>query len=796
MNTGVRTTMTFRVAAWLLAWSTIPASASLWAQESVPAREPYAAAVAALEPWIEAQCKEKAIPSLSIALIDDQHVVWARGFGYADPKARVPATAETVYRVGSVSKLFTDLAAMQLVEAGRLDLDAPVTRVLSKFHPHDPFGKPITTRQLMTHRAGLVREPPVGHYFDPIEPSLAATVESLNDTTLIYAPESRTKYSNAGIAVVGLEVEQLRSEPFARALQHTVLEPLGMTRTSLDPGPNLKRNLAQGLMWSYDGQTIPTPTFNLGTSSAGNLVSTVNDLGRFVSALFAGGRGQAGVVVKPETLRAMWEPQFAKDGGSRQFGIGFALGELDGHRRVGHGGAVYGFATDVAALPDDKIGAVVIASRDFANGLSERVSNTALQFMLAVKAGKPLPTIETTEPVAPEQARKLAGTYAGPERVIELIETDGRLYLSFPEGGPRFELRKQGESLVVDSVFAFGAKIEIKGDAQLVLRGMTFDRVPDRRPAPIPARWEGLIGEYGWDHDVLYILEKGGRLHALIEWFMLYPLEELGPDTFKFPDSGLYESERLVFRRDASGRATEVDEAGVIFKRRKIDGEGGSTFRITPLRPVAELRAEALASRPPSEVGDFLPADLVEPTSLDGSIQLDIRYASENNFLSSPVYESPRAFLERPAAESLVRAHRKLEPLGYGLLIHDAYRPWYVTKMFWDATSPENHHFVADPSKGSKHNRGAAVDVTLYDRRSGLPAAMVGGYDEFSPRSFPNYPGGTDLQRWHRRLLRTTLESEGFRVYEFEWWHFDAAHWDRYPILNVPFESLAGQPRN
>jgi D-alanyl-D-alanine dipeptidase len=131
-----------------------------------------------------------------------------------------------------------------------------------------------------------------------------------------------------------------------------------------------------------------------------------------------------------------------------------------------------------------------------------------------------------------------------------------------------------------------------------------------------------------------------------------------------------------------------------------------------------------------------------------------------------------------------------LQPLGYGLLIHDAYRPWYVTKIFWDATPPEGKIFVADPSQGSRHNRGCAADLTLYDLASGNPIEMPGTYDEMSPRSFPDYPGGTSLQRWHRDLLRRAMESEGFTVYEHEWWHFDYKDWHEYPILNIKFEDL------
>src|SRR5262249_52627623 len=157
-----------------------------------------------------------------------------------------------------------------------------------------------------------------------------------------------------------------------------------------------------------------------------------------------------------------------------------------------------------------------------------------------------------------------------------------------------------------------------------------------------------LIGEYGWDHNVLYVLEREGTLYALIEWFFAYPLKEEGPDWFRFPDSGLYQDEGLVFTRDPGGRATQVEAAGVVFPRRKLDGEDGTTFRITPVRPVADVRVEALAARPPREEGEFLAPDLVDLAALDPTIRLDIRYATTNNFLGTPIYTSARAFMQRP----------------------------------------------------------------------------------------------------------------------------------------------------
>lgn len=221
-----------------------------------------------------------------------------------------------------------------------------------------------------------------------------------------------------------------------------------------------------------------------------------------------------------------------------------------------------------------------------------------------------------------------------------------------------------------------------------------------------------------------------------------------------------------------------------------VEGVSNGIFRIQPLHPIPELTREALAEKPPVESGSFRKSDLVELTKLDPSIKLDIRYAGTNNFLSTPVYSQARAFLQRPAAEALVRANKKLAPLGYGLIIHDGYRPWYVTKVFWDATPADKHIFVADPAQGSKHNRGCAVDLSMYDLKTGKEVEMPSVYDEMTPRAFTDYPGGTDAERKRREVLRDAMQAEGFVVNPREWWHFDYKDWQKYPIGNQRFEDL------
>ena len=276
--------------------------------------------------------------------------------------------------------------------------------------------------------------------------------------------------------------------------------------------------------------------------------------------------------------------------------------------------------------------------------------------------------------------------------------------------------------------------------------------------------------------QLVYILEKDGEL---VEYSEKAGYSTLNPKSLKV-------------EKDSKGLVTGVVMSGVTLTRHRLPSEDGTTFRITPVRPVAGLREEALKAVPPAEEGEFRSYDLVELKFLDPDISLDIRYATTNNFMSTAFYSQARAFLERPAAQALVAALADLRAQGFGLLIYDAYRPWYVTKMFWEAVPPEDKVFVADPDKGSKHNRGCAVDVTLYDLKTGKPVEMTGGYDEMSDRSYPNFPGGTSLQRWHREVLRKAMEAHGFTVYDAEWWHFDYKDWAKYPVLNIRFEAIGG----
>ena len=309
-------------------------------------------------------------------------------------------------------------------------------------------------------------------------------------------------------------------------------------------------------------------------------------------------------------------------------------------------------------------------------------------------------------------------------------------------------------------------------------------------PRDAPSELERLIGEYRSGDAVLTVYEVDGALFADGLTMHQIPLRRLGGTRYAAAAAPNQAPTALNFEIDRARRATAVVVAGNRLEARDIGAEVVQKIRAGVQADQGRLRAAALSAKPPTEPAPKRAFDLVDLTSVDPGIKLDIRYASSNNFIGFPLYERPAAYMQRPAADALGRVERALAPKGYGLLIHDAYRPWFVTKMFWDATPESSHVFVADPAQGSRHNRGCAVDLTLYDLKTGRAVEMTGRYDEMSPRSYADYVGGTSRQRWLRALLRQAMEAQGFVVYPEEWWHFDYKDWNDYAIGNATFAEL------
>ena len=196
---------------------------------------------------------------------------------------------------------------------------------------------------------------------------------------------------------------------------------------------------------------------------------------------------------------------------------------------------------------------------------------------------------------------------------------------------------------------------------------------------------------------------------------------------------------------------------------------------------VDEMAPASPGGTPPT----IRPPDLVEIRRLDPTIKLDLRYATSGNILGRPLYKSQRALLQRPIAEALVRAHKRLKAKGFGIVMLDAYRPWSVTRELWNSLPSDKKPYFADPRKGSIHNNGCAVDVTLYELSNGKTVEMPSGYDEFGPAARLDFQGGLAAVRSRRDLLLAAMVSEGFLPCNAEWWHYNHKDWASYQIIDM-----------
>ncbi len=317
---------------------------------------------------------------------------------------------------------------------------------------------------------------------------------------------------------------------------------------------------------------------------------------------------------------------------------------------------------------------------------------------------------------------------------------------------------------------------------------MEFSRQPDT----VPTRWQAIIGEYGTDTvNRWFVIERDKRLWIMDQSKNYVPLTEHSDSLFQAPIAPVPVRGDVRFRFDSTRHVASVQVGNVTMPHRHIEPPPGvAQTRIRPVRPLDELRREALAALPPAESGKFEPPNLVDVTTLDSTIKFDVRYATENNFLGAKMYDTARVFMQKAAAAALVRANKTMRRLNGRLIIHDGYRPWYVTKIFWDATPEDKRWLVADPAQGSKHNRGIAVDLNIYDDDISRASEMPSTYDEATERAYSTYPGGTSRERWHRALLRRVMEHEGFAVNPKEWWHFEYVDKKRYAIGNIPFDKI------
>lgn len=349
-----------------------------------------------LRAFIEHELRSSDAAGLSVALVDNQRIVWAEGFGWADAATRQPALPTSLYRVGSISKLLTDTAAMQLVAQGRLNLDAPVEQALPWFRIGTawPGAGPITLRHLMSHHSGLPRDMSGGMWLANApapERDFRAMLRGLADEQVDAPPGLAFGYSNVGIDLVGAMVEARSGQPFEAHVQSAVLDPIGMSGARFSAAPPAVPAMARG---HFAGQPRAEPA--LRDVPAGGLSASVVDLARFLMMQFAEGRGTDGAPVLPAPQQAaMLERQFAQAPLDADFSVGlgwmlttFGTDTVRGGGPVAHhAGATLYFRSQMMMLPAHRLG-VAVASNDGAAGpLVNRIAQRALALLLEAKSG-------------------------------------------------------------------------------------------------------------------------------------------------------------------------------------------------------------------------------------------------------------------------------------------------------------------------------------------------------------------------------------------------------------------------
>lgn len=456
--------------------------------------------------YIRRGMRKTGVPALSIALVDDQQLIWAEGFGHADRERRLPATPETVYQIGSITKVLSTLAVMQLVDQGRMDLDRPITDYLPEFGMRTrwPQAAPITPRALLCHHAGLPTYLLKGFFSNR---SLDELLHELRDEHLAFEPHTVFNYSNLGFNLLGLAVERLSGRPYAQAMQQQLLAPLGMAHTGFAPDGAIGARLARGYV--HDAPVLPTPIRDV---PAGGLYSNVLDLARFMRGMLAGGVLDNTRVLGESTLRATFEPQYPGlplDFGQR-FGLGWMLSGLPvagGGQQAWHNGGTKAFVSQLVLLPESKLGVVVLANADNAGDLVYGAAEEALRLALEVRRGiappkkAPEPEVTLTHAALAERA----GDYSLMGSLARISLGKKRL---------RLHVLKHVLDLVPLAVNRFRVEFNLLGLKSVPipfppvefaqLGGRQFALLRDRvvipaekiPPYSIPDTWRGCVGDY------------------------------------------------------------------------------------------------------------------------------------------------------------------------------------------------------------------------------------------------------------------------------------------------------------
>jgi CubicO group peptidase (beta-lactamase class C family) len=390
-----------------------------------------ASSIRLLEQWVASQIEYRNQPGVSMGIVHGGKLIWAKGFGVSDLAAGTPATSKTVYRIASITKLFTSTALLQLRDAGKLGLDDPVLKFVPGFKVGDPFpdDPPITVRSLLTHTSGLPGEAAFPYWTDHEFPTFEAVLAALPSQVKPFATETRYRYSNLGLTIAGQVVEAASGERFETYVMKHILEPLGMADTSVLSLPEGRRG---GLAVGY-GRRLPDGTRRIlpftdskGLTAAANMSSTVEDLARFVAFHLGDGSDDLNRILKLSTRREMQRVHWLFPSWKAGRGLGFSVRQFDGKTLVGHAGWVGGYQTQIGFIVEDGIGAIALTNAD--DGVPNMYLEQALRVVgpAIIKAAAPEPT-----PSKPDASwNAYPGPYTDPaDWDVEVMILDGKLYL-------------------------------------------------------------------------------------------------------------------------------------------------------------------------------------------------------------------------------------------------------------------------------------------------------------------------------------------------------------------------------
>jgi len=377
---------------------------------------------------------------MSAAVVYDQEVVWAKGFGYADVEKKVSATPQTIYRIASITKVFTATALMQLRDAGKVGLDDPLTKYIPSFRLASRFADspPITLLQLATHASGFPREAPLDYWLTLKFPPVETMIEAVSTKgERAFPPYVESKYSNVGFAILGYALSQAAGQPYFSYVKQNILDPLGMQQTGFTLTPSMTAQMATGYFAAKDGKP-PEPAYQPdygGYGPASSLYTSVEDIAKFMSLQFRDGPAGGSQILRGSTLREMHTAHWVAPDWNSGWGIGFAMSRIGNHTSVGHGGGIQGFRTHIEMIPALKVGVAVFTNT---NASPEVFTREMLQLLIPVieraeARARPVP------PPAPASWQQYVGVYVNPFGKARIRVHNNQLQLlsdDEADGGP------------------------------------------------------------------------------------------------------------------------------------------------------------------------------------------------------------------------------------------------------------------------------------------------------------------------------------------------------------------------